>query len=48
MIGAPRIRADKTGLTGFGAKNGTHGIASSKTVRMGFGLRKTGLTGFRA
>ena len=47
MIGAHRIRADKTGLTGLGAKNGTHGIASSKTVRVGFGLRKTGPTGFR-
>ena len=46
MIGAHRIRADKTGLMGFGAKNGTHGIESSKTVRVGFGLRKTGLTGF--
>ena len=32
MIGAHRIRADKTGLVGFGAKNGTHGIESSKTV----------------
>ena len=48
MIGAHRIRADKTGPTGLRVKNGAHGIASSRTVRVGFGLRKTGLTGFRA
>ena len=42
-----RILADKTGLMGLGAKNGTHRIESSKTVRVGFGLRKTGSTGFR-
>ena len=44
MIGAHRIRADKTGLTGLGAKNGTRRIESSKTVRVGFALRKTGPT----